>query len=162
MKKLVVAAACAAALVASLVPQASAAAKQQKVEGSIAMMAPFFGDLNSCYAGGHRRIAVLSQGHVNGVVGYHFDIDPATWNKNFKLEVTGGQGDVDLDMTFYTEFGTVEQATDTGYAPANISFEEREPGGESGKVPAEMNKAIVCMWNGMDAEFTYTAGKGVK
>lgn len=142
----------------------SAAPKQQKVEGDIAMMAPFYGDtFATCYSGLHRRLSVLTQEQVNGVVGYSFDVDPATIGKPFVLDVTGGQGDVDFDITFYTEFGSVEQATDTAYAPANYSFEERGPGGESGVIPkgVEWTKAIVCMHTGAGASFSYTAGKGV-
>lgn len=158
------------ALVAvALVPNGVIAGKKgkkkatyQKVEGSVAMMLPFYNDLDACYTGAHRRIAVLSQEQVNGDVGYHFDVDPGTANRNFKLEVTGGMGEVDLDITFYSELGTTEQATDTGYAPYNVSFEERTPGGEAGIVPPDMTKAIVCMWNGQNATFTYEAGKGVK
>ena len=164
MKKIVALAA--SALVGiSLIPGASSAAapKQQTVEGSIAFMAPFYGDtFATCYSGLHRRGAVVTSEQNNGVVGYHFDIDPATEKKPFVLEVTGGTEDVDLDITFYTEFGTVEQATDTAYAPANFSYEERGPGGESGTVTEGMTKAIVCMHTGLNATFTYTAGKGVK
>jgi hypothetical protein len=150
----------------SLLPGASTAAapKQQKVEGDIAMMAPFWGDtFATCYSGLHRRTAVVSQENNNGIVGYSFDVDRATIGKPFVLEVTGGQGGVDLDITFYTEFGTVEQATDTAYAPPNYGFEERGAGGESGVIPkGDWTKAIVCMHTGAGASFTYTAGKGVK
>ncbi len=165
MKKLVVAA-CAAALIASLVPQASAGGKQQTVEGTIALPAPFTDD-SGCFAGLHRRFAIATQELVTGVIGYHFDVDPATWNKNFVLESTGGQGHIDFDITFYTEFGTVEQATDTGFAPANVPFQTRKAGGEAGKVPPDMNKVIICMYTGAQGQgaagsFKYTAGKGVK
>ncbi len=143
----------------------SAAPKQQKVDGSIKVMAPYAGStFATCYSGLHRRIMILSSENqqINGVVGYSFDLDPATEKKPFTLEVTGGGDDVDLDITFYTEFGTPEQATDPGYAPTNYTYESREPGGEAGTVPAGMKKAIVCMHTGMNATFTYTAGKGVK
>lgn len=149
----------------SLVGGTSAAApKQQVVEGSIAMMAPFYGDtFATCYSGLHRRTSVISGGQNNGIVGFEFDVDKATIGKPFVLEVTGGQANVDLDITFYTDFGTVEQATDTSYAPANYGFEERAAGGESGVIPkGPWTKAIVCMHTGAGAEFTYTAGKGVK
>lgn len=140
----------------------SAAPKQQTVEGSILMRAPFQ-DLASCYAGLHRRTAVVTQEMVNGVLGYHFDLDPSTYGKKFNLEVTGGQGDVDLDIIFYPEFGTLEQATDTGYAPPTVTYGERKPGGEKGVVPKEgFKKAIVCMFDGVAGSFKYTAGKGVK
>jgi hypothetical protein len=151
--------------VSMLTGPSSAAPKQQTVEGDIAMMAPFYGDtFASCYSGLHRRSAVLTQEMVNGIVGYHFDVDPATIGKPFVLEVTGGQANVDFDITFYTEFGTPEQATDTAYAPTNWSFEERGPGGEAGVIPKGVKwaKAIVCMHTGAGASFTYTAGKGVK
>lgn len=140
----------------------SAAPKQQTVEGSIAMRAPFQ-DLASCYAGLHRRVAVVTQENVNGVVGFHFDVDQSTAGKPFLLEVTGGQQNPDLDITFYTEFGTIDQATDTGYAPTNVAFGDRAPGGEAGIVPkGGFKKAIVCMFDGYGASFKYTAGKGVK
>jgi hypothetical protein len=134
---------------AALLPGQALAGKKgarQDVEGHIAMQAPpseATSNPNGCYSGVHRRFAILTQEKVNGVVGYHFDIDPATWNKKFRLTpVTEG---VDIDITFYTEFGTLEQATDTAYAPPTAGFDERNTEGEFGKVPVEMNKAIVCM-----------------
>ncbi len=173
MKKLV--SLVAVGLIASTVLSGAAVAGKKKgvrqdVSGSILMQAPpsdATSNPNGCYSGVHRRINVIAQENVNGVVGYHFDIDPATWGGKFNLEVTGGQGDIDFDITFYTEFGTPEQATDTGYAPVNQSYEEREPGGETGTVPPEMNKAIVCMWageshRGVAGAFTYTASAPVK
>jgi hypothetical protein len=154
---------------ASLVPTALAGkGKQQKVEGSIALPARH---PDGCYAGVHRRIAILTNEQVNGVVGYHFDVDPSTWNKNFVLEVTGGAGYIDLDIVFYQEFGTTDDViNDPGGAgaPATITFEERNAEGEAGKVPKAFNKVIVCMYadetqgTGVGATFTYTAGKGVK
>ena len=135
---------------------------QQVVEGHIASQAPpsdATSNPNGCYAGVHRRIAVVSQEAVNGVVGYHFSVDPKTWKKKFRL-VPGSE--VDLDITFYSEFGTLEQATDIAYAPLNYTFEERNNEGEAGVVPPETTRAIVCMKTGMNADFTYTAGAGVK
>ena len=164
MKKLVGVTSAALLAVSMVTGPTSAAPKQQKVQGEIAMMAPFYGDtFATCYSGAHRRASVLTGEQVNGVVGYSFDVDRATIGKPFVLEVTGGQGDVDLDITFYTEFGTTEQALDRTHAPTNYSFEERGAGGESGVIPkGEWTKAIVCMHTGADATFDYTAGKGVK
>jgi len=162
MKKLVILAVAAIAI-ASLLPTASAAGKKQVEKGMLPLPAPFTDD-SGCYAGLHRRFAILTTEAVQqSPIGYHFDIDPATWNKNFLLEATGGQGAVDMDIYFYGEFGTPEQATDTSYAPFSTSFNTREEGGEFGKVPPDMNKVIVCMMaGGAEASFTYTAGKGVK
>ena len=135
---------------------------RQDVSGAIAMQAPpaeTTDNPNGCYAGVHRRIAVASQGQVNGVVGYNFDVDPGTWNKKFRL--TPGQA-VDIDITFYSDFGTVEQAADRTYAPYNVGFETRDNAGEVGVVPPDTTKVIVCMKTGQQATFDYSAGAGVK
>ena len=165
MKKLTVFLA-AGLLAAALVPGTASAAKKgarQEVEGNILMQAPpsdATSNPNGCYSGVHRRIAVASQMQINGVVGFHFEIDPATWGKKFRLTpVTEG---VDLDITFYDSFGTTEQAAEPSYAPANLGFEERNTEGEAGKVPANMTIAIVCMKAGQNADLLYEAGAGVK
>ncbi|MDQ4024034.1 MAG: hypothetical protein M3217_00865 [Actinomycetota bacterium] len=135
---------------------------RQDVSGTIAMQAPpsdATDNPNGCYAGVHRRTAIVTQEQVNGIVGFHFDVDPGTWGKKFRL--TPGSA-VDIDITFYSEFGTLEQATDTGFAPYNMTFEERNNDGEFGVVPKDMTKAIVCMKTGQNAPFTYSAGAGVK
>ena len=132
----------------------------QTVEGHILMQAPpaeATSNPNGCYSGVHRRVNVAAQEQANGIVGYHFDIDKKTWKGKFKLvPLTEG---VDIDITFYTEFGTLEQATDTAYAPATVGFEERNTEGEKGKVPPKMNRAIVCMKSGQNADFSYVAKK---
>lgn len=132
----------------------------QKVSGNILMQAPpsdATSNPNGCYSGVHRRINVVAQENVNGVVGYHFDVDKKTWGGKFKL--VPQTEDVDIDITFYTEFGTVEQAAEPSYAPATVGFEDRNTKGEKGVVPKDMHKAIVCMKVGQDADFTYTAKK---
>ena len=93
---------------------------------------------------------------VNEIVGYTFDVDPKTFNKPFKLEVDGGAG---MDISFYADLGDI---TDPTTAPANVPFATAGPGGESGLVPKGYPIAFVCMTEGAEAAFTYTAGKGVK
>jgi hypothetical protein len=172
MRKILV---CATAtlLAASLLPSATAAApKQQVVEGSISLPAPFAqGQFNGCFAGLHRRIATASQGQApNGVVGYEFEIDKSTWKKNFVLDVTGGEGTVDLDIFMYMHVPPLDEwPNDPQNAGTPVSFDytTRGEGGESGQVPENTVKAIVCMYGGpthygYNAAFTYTAGKGVK
>lgn len=171
MKKIVTLGA-AAVLAGSLLPGSATAAKPkpQEVSGSVALPAPFTDD-TGCFAGLQRRVAIVSQEQVNGVIGYHFDVDPSTIGKPFVLEATGGQGDVDLDITFYYEFGTIEDVTgdpQNAGSPVNYSFASREPGGESGVIPkGDYTKAIVCVYGGQQgagaaATFDYIAGKGVK
>lgn len=165
MKKLVTLVA--VGLVATTVLSGAAVAGKKKavrqdVSGSILMQAPpsdATDNPNGCYSGVHRRLAALSQEQVNGVVGFHFDVDPGTWNKKFRL--TPGSA-VDLDITFYDGFGTTEQAAETSYAPYNLGFETRDNEGEFGIVPPNTTKVIVCMKTGQQANFEYSAGAGVK
>lgn len=160
-------------LVLSLIPGSAGAqgkGKKQEVEGGIVLPAPFLDD-SGCYAGLHRRGAIMTNDNNNGVIGYHFDVEKSTWNKPFVLEATGGQGHVDLDIYFYlSDFGTPDDVvSDPGGAgaPPTVSFNTREAGGEADRVPKEAQRVIVCMYGGgqgagFGAEFTYTAGKGVK
>ncbi|HJR45782.1 MAG TPA: hypothetical protein VJ927_09275 [Actinomycetota bacterium] len=166
MKKLISLVA-AGMLVAAFVPGTAVAGKKkgvrQDVTGTIAMQAPpadATDNPNGCYSGIHRRLNVVTQMQANGIVGFHFEIDPATWGKKFRL--TNETAGADLDITFYTEFGTLEQAAETSYAPQTFAHEERNEEGEFGKVPADMTLAIVCMKVGQNATFTYSAGAGVK
>jgi hypothetical protein len=159
-------------LTVALVPGAAEAGKKKKpkpvvqeVEGSVPLPAPFTDD-TGCYAGLHRRGSIVTGGQANGVIGYEFDVDKATWGKPFAMEITGGQGTVDLDIYFYSEFGTVDDvAADPQNAgsPYTVSFNTRDSVGEFGEVPADMTKVIVCMMaGGFEGTFKYTAGDGVK
>ena len=143
------------------------AAPVQTIEGSIALPAPFAQDtFAGCWGGLTRRTTGQTGGAVNGVTGYYFDIDPKSWNKPFKLEVTGGEGTVDLDLFMYMHYPSPEETQNdpvNGGTPSSIDFTTREEGGEAGKVPPNTTKAIVCMYAGPDAQgfnsnFTYTAG----
>ncbi|HWC13225.1 MAG TPA: hypothetical protein VG929_01350 [Actinomycetota bacterium] len=158
-------------LVAAVSPGAAIAGKKkakpkppvrQEVSGHIALQAPpadATSDPNGCFAGVHRRIAVFTQEAVNGVVGHHFEIDAKTWKMPFRLTPTSA---VDIDIYFYSEFGTIEQATDTSYAPTAHQFQERDNEGEFGIVPPDTTRAIVCMKTGNNAGYDYVAGTGVK
>lgn len=171
MKKLIVLGAAGLMLVPTTGATAKLQGTKQEVSGSVAAPAPYTDD-SGCYAGLHRRVAILGMEQVNGDIGYHFDVDEKTAGKPFILEVTGGQGTVDLDITFYQKFGTPEDIANDPVnvgSPVAVSEQTREAGGESGIVPkGGFVKAIVCMYGGtagytgVGASFTYTAGKGVK
>ena len=150
-------------------PASAGKAKIQTVEGSIALRAPFVSQeeqLKTCYAGVHRRLTLATQGNANGVVGWNFEVDPSTYGKPFKLEVSGGQMSPDMDITFYmTGLGSIDDHAASppwGTPAVAINFEDRAPGGEQGIVPKDATDAIVCMFEGYGADFVYTAGKGVK
>ena len=169
MKK-VIALGLGALMAASMLGQASAAGPTQTEEGSVAVPLPYTDD-SGCYAGIHRRMAIVTQEMVNGVGGYHFNVDPATYGGKFKLEATGGAvGDVDLDIYFYQKFGTVEDVAGdplNAGSPVTVQFNTREPGGEVGVVPADTTKVIVCMYGGQmgagaGATFTYEASAPAK
>lgn len=168
MKK-VVAIALGALMAASMLAPASAGKpKPQVVEGSVLLPLPFLDD-SGCYAGSHRRAALATAGNNNKVTGYHFDVDKATWGGLFDLEATGGQGYVDFDIYFYSDFGAFGNPDDPlvneGFLSAQ--YNTREAGGEEGTVPPEMNKVIVCMYSGalgqgFNGTFKYTATPPVK
>jgi hypothetical protein len=168
MKKLIAGLALAVMAGAALGSSASAAPKQQKFDGSILFPARH---PDGCYTGLSRNLYSVAGDASKGLVGYVFDVDKATWKKPFKLEATGGAGYVDLDLTYYLgEFATQEEfaANPAPAAPASVAFETKEAGGEKGAVPEYAVKGIICMHvdeangSGVNATFTYTAGKGVK
>jgi hypothetical protein len=128
------------------------------MQGDVALATPYPAD-STCFSRLARTEGLVTGGAANGVVGFHFDVDPKTANKNFQLHVTGGGDDTDLDIVFYANLGSLE---DPNAAPAFMAYETREAGGEVGKVPAGMTKAIVCMAAGSQSSFHYMAGKGVK
>jgi hypothetical protein len=151
------------------VPAASAAPKQQKVEGTILFPARH---PDGCYTGLQRHLVSLGGEASSGVLGWAFRVDKKTWNKPFTLEGTG-VGYVDLDLTFYLgEFATQEEwvASPAPAAPASIGFEEHGQTGEAGPVPKFAVWGLVCIYadetaqppSAVAVDFTYTAGKGVK
>jgi hypothetical protein len=155
------------AAVVGLVPAAVAGGgkKKQKVEATI-LAAPRHPD--GCYSGVQRRLSAATDGSVQGVVGYDFDVSKGTWKKPFTLKLTDGVGTVDLDITYYLGARhTLQDMIDGGgdpAPPASIGFETREEGGEKGKVPAGAVYAIVCIYEsengvGGNASFSYLAGK---
>jgi hypothetical protein len=149
---------------------ASAAPKQQKVDGTIALPAPFTDD-TGCYSGVHRRLNAVFMGNHNGVVGYSFGVDKATWNKPFKLDASGQGPYVDMDITYYlAPLTTLDDVVTAGGDPAvppTVDYATREAGGETGIVPKGAIDVIICMYGGQQGvgvagEFSYLAGAGVK
>ena len=148
---------------------ATAAPKQQKVEGTILFPARH---PDGCYTGLQRHLTSVIGEPSNGVLGWTIKVDKATWKKPFKLDGTAPVGTVDLDVTFYLgEFATQEEfiANPAPAAPASIAFEERGQSGEKGKVPLGSVNALVCVYADEAAPavsggvaFSYLAGKGVK
>lgn len=137
---------------------------QQTVEGNLMFPMAFVDTANppqtACFAGVHRRLVLAAGDQSRGYFGYHFDVDPATIGGTFVAEVAGGQGSPDLDVLFYSDFGVLAP-------PANpaetVAYQTRGAGGETGAIPPNMTKVIVCMFSGFDADFKYvgTAAGGV-
>ncbi len=125
-------------------------AKKQVVEGSIVIPQPG-GPAGPCIYRTQRTL-MATAGNPNGVLGYTFEVDPKTVNKKFKLEVSDGAG---MDIQFYTDLG---DPSDPTTAPANVGYETPGPGGETGTVPKGYPIVFVCMNEGANASFTYTAG----
>ena len=99
-----------------------------------------------------QRTLMATAGQPNGIFGYTFDVDPKTVGKKFVLEVADGAG---MDIQFYSELG---DPADPTAAPANHGYETAGPGGEKGIVPPGYPIAFVCLNEGANASFTYTAG----
>ncbi len=154
MRKILVVA---AVSVLAALPAAEAIAKKkaahQHVEGAIALPHP---STEGCVYRTQRMLYGPLGASVNGIIGYTFEVDPRTAGKRFKLEVADGAG---MDISFYS---AVDNASDPSTAPSNLAFETPGPGGESGEVPPGFPYAFVCMTEGSQASFTYTAGSGVK
>ena len=156
MKKLMVLALVAMLALPAFAGVATAGKKKKSkpvvVEGSVMLPQPYAAD-GSCIYRTQRSWMALSGGAApNGIFGYTFDVDPKTVGKKFTLEVSDGAG---LDIVFYTEYG---DATDPTAAPANTGYETPGQGGEKGTVPPGYPIAFVCMTEGQNATFTYTAG----
>ena len=125
-------------------------AKPQTVEGSILLPQPG-GPAGACVYRAQRSF-MATLGQPNGIFGYTFDVDPKTVGKKFTLEVSDGAG---MDIAFYSDLG---DPTDPTTAPANTGYETPGPGGEKGTVPPGYPIEFVCMNEGADASFEYTAG----
>ena len=151
MRKLV-AISIAALLLGAVVPAASAGKKKskpQKVEASI--LVPQGGNAAATCVYRAQRTLMIGGG-PNGILGYTFEVDPKTVGKPFVLEAADGAG---MDISFYADLG---DPTDPTTAPANMPYETTGPGGEKGTVPPGLPIAFVCMTEGVNAAFTYTAG----
>lgn len=167
MKKLMTVA-LAAMLLGALLPAGAQAGKKpvQTEEGTILLPAPFIDD-SGCYAGLWRRAHAVTGDSARGLIGWNFEVNKKTWNKKFNLEVSGGFNNPDMDIYFYLgPLTTVDDIVTQGgdpAAPATVSFNTREPGGESGIVPKGAENVILCLYGGAQgggggADFTYTAG----
>ena len=155
MKKLIVVALALVIALPAFAGSATAAKKKAKpivVEGSVMIPQPSAAD-GTCIYRTQRAWMSLSGGAApNGIWGYTFDVDPKTVGKKFTLDVSDGAG---MDIAFYSEMGN---AADPTVAPTNTAYETTGPGGEKGVVPDGYPIVFVCMTEGSNATFTYTAG----
>lgn len=138
----------AALIAASVLAPAASAGKQKKqtVEGVIAAPARH---PDGCYTGLSRHLWSLFGEASNGVLGWTFDVEKATWKGKFTLEPTGGVGSVDLDITYYLgDFATREEWLNDPLpsAPPVSEYEEHDEAGEAGTVPDGAVKAVVCIY----------------
>lgn len=164
MKKLIVLA-LATMLVASIAPLGAGAAPlaPQEETGTVILPGPGpNGEVTGgCWTGWPRRAYIFSGGATSGPFGSMFEVDPATWNGKFKLEVVGGgTGSEDLDLTFYIDPGKPDPADPAQQqVTESSSYLSREPGGEEGIVPPEATVALICLGvgTGYNAEWSYVA-----
>ena len=150
MKKLVALSLAALVAFPAFAGSATAAKKpKQTVEGTI-LLNQGGAAVGPCVYRTQR--ALSTYGGPNGIVGWMFEVDPKTAGKKFVLEVSDGAG---MDIQFYADLGNPSDPTT---APANMGYETPGPGGEDGIVPNGFPNAFVCMNEGVNGSFTYTAG----
>lgn len=164
MKKLIVLA-LAATIVASLAPAGAARPMVGPQEETGTVLLPGPGPngpiVEGCWTGHARRAWIISQGTTAGPFGSMIEIDPATWDGKFKLEVvSGGTGAEDLDVTFYISPGKLDPTDPAmqGGIVESSSYLTRKAGGEEGLIPRETTLALVCLavGTGYNAEWSYT------
>lgn len=136
-------------------------AAQQEESGTVFLpgIGPNAGQ--GCWAGLARRAYIFSQGSTSGPFGSVIEVDEATWNGKFKLEVTSGaRGTEDLDATFYIDMGSLDPADPAQQTVSEAAvYQTREPGGEAGIVPEGSKHALFCLVieSGANAGWTYEA-----
>ena len=128
----------------------------QNVAGSIALPTRFPdtanpGKVDEGYPGLIRR-AYQASILTNGVIGYVFDVDPATWGGAFVLgDVADQTGAGNLDVYFYQTMGDASGQE----APITVAEYSTDDKGEVGFVPEGATKAIVFTPDAVDATFNY-------
>ena len=121
--------------VVGLFPLGARAAGGQQVKGAVFVPA---GDVCA-----YPEALLESALRAGWIVGYGFNVNPATQGKPFSLEAN--HDFADLDITF---FG----------APGGWFSKRSLSKGEAGIVPSGATRALVCLVLGAPARFTYQAG----
>ena len=158
------------ALVAALSPLAAeAGAPAQKESGTVMLPGPGPNGetTGGCWTGWARRFWIVTGGAAESPFGSMFEIDKATWDGKFKLDVTGGgTGTEDLDMTYYVDPGHLDPADPAAQDGIieSSAFLTRKAGGETGIVPREATVALVCLatGSGYNAGWSYSAAPPAK
>lgn len=96
---------------------------------------------------GHVPVGMIEAGISAGqeVTHYEFEVDKATWQRPFVLEVTGGTDltGIDLAIAYYLTYPPATEVLDNG---AIVVFDGTAPdGGEKGVVPAKAVKALILL-----------------
>jgi hypothetical protein len=138
---------------------ANVAGPTQAESGKILVPTPHPQDPSICFQGVARRINMLSQGVVSGPAGSIFEVDKATWNGKFKLTSNAG----DVDIYFFDNFGDSIPDDPALNSPViTTQYQERGPDGETGTIPPNSNKAIVCLYEGVNVDWEYEANAPAK
>ena len=155
MKRLVTILAIAAALAATLAPAAQAyqgSPDEQTVQGSI-LFPTRFTDGTSGWPGAVRKFYEVTGSAGNGIIGWVFQVDPATMGGYFTLSIDsqGPTNDADLDVAFYQDLGN---ALDS---PISLNGYATHGAVETGFVPPQSTYGIIYMATGENVAFTYDA-----
>ncbi|MFN2544328.1 MAG: hypothetical protein ABR600_07135 [Actinomycetota bacterium] len=129
----------------------------QAVSGSI-LFPTRFTDGTSGWPGLVRRYYDATGTQGNGVIGYVFQVEPASVGGYFTLKVDsqGPANDADLDILFYNELGdTAGSVTPV----STLGYDTHAGSGETGFVPPDSRYGIVYMANGENVAFSYNAAQ---
>lgn len=147
-------------LIGSPMAEARDVFQGQEESGQVIGATPHPQDPSVCFQGVGRRINMITQGVYNGpVFGAIFDVDKGTWGGKFKLTITGSAtGSEDIDLYLYKDFGPWIPEDPIANSPTILAtYQERNTEGETGKIPPETTKALVCLWSGAEADWEYEA-----
>jgi hypothetical protein len=120
----------------------------QEVQGSVALPLRFAADATySSWPGGQRTAYTVAGS--NGHVGYTIDLAETVDGGEFELVTLGGLlGNADFDIAFYASFTP---------ALTTATLMTRAAGGESGVIPDGSRYAVITLFDGANAPFSFRA-----
>ncbi len=148
MRRILAAALAATTVLTAVAAAPSAGESQQEFSGTIALPNP--SRETGTPVTRPNRSTIFAGSAAQGTIAHWFKVDPATLGGTFELTPTGGVGDVDLDIIFYSNPGSLTDAPSAAAEYMNAGT------GESGIIPASATYAVIFPYSGVNVTFDYT------